>query len=67
MNENIRNQVIEHLSKHGSSAFGDLVQSISAPYEDVLETVLAMRQEGTIEKKQDPPGYYSLNTVIGIQ
>jgi DNA-binding HxlR family transcriptional regulator len=67
MNEKIKNQVIEHLSKNGNSAFGDLVQNINAPYEDVLETVLAMRQKGIIEKKQDPPGYYSLNTVFGIQ
>lgn len=67
MNEKIKNKVIEQLSKQGSSAFGDLVKSIDAPYEEVLETVLAMRQEGIIEKKQDPPGYYSLNTIIGIQ
>jgi hypothetical protein len=67
MNEHIKNKVIEHLSVHGNSAFGNLVQAIDAPYEDVLETVLTMRQKGIIEKKQDPPGYYSLNTVIGIQ
>ena len=67
MNENVKNKIIQHLSEHGNSAFGDLVKSIDAPYEEVLETVLAMKHEGLVQKMQDPPGYYSLSTIIGIQ
>lgn len=67
MNKNIKNKIIEHLSKHGNSPFGELVKSIDASYEDILETVLELKQKGVIQKKQDPPGYYSLNTLIQMK
>lgn len=61
--DTLKQSVLNVLKEKGPSPLGELVKELSYPYQDILDTVIDLKNEGIVKKDITPPGYFSLKTM----
>ncbi len=59
-NKQIQTEIMQLLNKNSKCLFGDLVKDLDYTYDEILNNIMELKQQGKIKKIQDHQGSFTL-------